>query len=304
MARYFVELSYDGTNYHGWQVQPNAVTVQQTLEKAFSTLLKEDISLTGCGRTDTGVHASYFVAHFDSEQAELDHLADRNQHDDPAQQSGLSQHDDPVQQANLPQPDEPLKQSGPAQPGNPAQQSGPARYGHPAQRSDLVFRLNGYLPDDIAIRSIKKVDSAMHARFSATYRKYIYVIRKTKPLFSRPFCYYYYADLDVEKMNAACDILREYTDFTSFSKLHTDVRTNDCKIMEAVWTAHDDGYDFTITADRFLRNMVRSIVGTMIEIGSGKMEPEEIRTVIEARDRGSAGTSAPAKGLFLVEVGY
>ncbi len=244
MYRYFVELSYDGTNYHGWQVQPNANTVQQTLEKAFSTLLKEDISLTGCGRTDTGVHASYFVAHFDSE------------------------HKDPSQQA------------------------------------DLVFKLNGYLPDDIAIHAITLVDPAMHARFSATYRQYIYQIRKTKPLFNRPFCYYYYADLDVEKMNAACEILMEYTDFTSFSKLHTDVKTNDCKILEALWTAHDDGYDFEIHADRFLRNMVRSIVGTMLEIGTGKMDPQAFRAVIEAKDRSRAGTSVPAKGLFLVDVGY
>ncbi len=262
MYRYFVELSYDGTNYHGWQVQPNATNVQQTLEKAFSTLLKEDISLTGCGRTDTGVHASYFVAHFDSEQTDLDLPAGPGQHRD------IDHHNNPSQQA------------------------------------DLVFKLNGFLPNDIAIHAITRVDPAMHARFSATYRQYIYQIRKTKPLFNRPFCYYYYADLDVEKMNVACEILMEYTDFTSFSKLHTDVKTNNCKITKAEWRAHDDGYDFTITADRFLRNMVRSIVGTMIEIGSGKMEPEEIREVIEAKDRSRAGTSAPAKGLFLVDVAY
>ena len=244
MARYFVEFSYDGTNYHGWQSQPNAVTVQQVMEQAFTTLLKEEIALTGCGRTDTGVHASLFVAHFDSNTEEID------------------------------------------------------------LQDDLVFRLNGYLPEDIAVHAISRVNAAMHARFSAKYRTYIYVIRKTKPLFNRPFCYYYYADLDVEKMNAACEILKEYTDFTSFSKLHTDVKTNNCRILEAVWTAHKDGYDFTITADRFLRNMVRSIVGTMIGIGSGKMEPEEFRAVIEVRDRGRAGMSAPAKGLFLVDVGY
>ncbi len=244
MARYFIELAYDGTAYHGWQAQPNAVSVQQTLEKAFATLLKEDIALTGCGRTDTGVHASYFVAHFDSDTEAVE------------------------------------------------------------LQEDLVFRLNGYLPDDIAVRSISKVDDRMHARFSATYRQYVYVIRRTKPLFNRPFCYYYYADLDVDRMNAACAILKEYKDFTSFSKLHTDVKTNNCRIMEAVWTGHDDGYEFTIRADRFLRNMVRSVVGTMIEIGSGKMEPEEIREVIEAGDRSSAGMSVPAKGLFLVDVGY
>jgi tRNA pseudouridine38-40 synthase len=256
MTRYFVELSYDGTNYHGWQVQPNAVTVQQTLEKAFTTLLREEISLTGCGRTDTGVHASYFVAHFDSEQADLDLLPEPSQHGDPNQQA------------------------------------------------DLIFKLNGYLPEDIAIHNIAQVDPKMHARFSATFRHYIYMIRTTKPLFNRPYCYYYYADLDIDKMNEACKIMMEYTDFTSFSKLHTDVKTNDCRIMEAVWTAHDDGYDFEIKADRFLRNMVRAIVGTMMEIGSGKMEPEEIRALIEARDRSLAGTSAPARGLFLVDVGY
>ncbi len=244
MARYFVELSYDGTNYHGWQVQPNAITVQQTLEQAFTMLLKEDISLTGCGRTDTGVHASYFVAHFDSAAEEID------------------------------------------------------------LQEDLVFKLNRYLPDDIAIHNIARVDPAMHARFSATHRHYIYMIRTTKPLFNRPFCYYYYADLDIDKMNEACEIMIAYTDFTSFSKLHTDVKTNDCKIVQAVWTAHDDGYDFEIQADRFLRNMVRSVVGTMMEIGSGKMAPEEFRAIIEAKDRSRAGTSAPAKGLFLVDVGY
>ena len=274
MARYFVELSYDGTNYHGWQSQPNAVTVQQVMEQAFTTLLKEEIALTGCGRTDTGVHASRFVAHFDSEQSDLGLPAGPDLHSGFTQHKGSTQHNGFTQRDGL------------------------------SQQMDLVYRLNGYLPDDIAVHGISRVDDSMHARFSAKYRKYIYVIRKTKPLFNRPFCYYYYADLDVDKMNAACEILKEQSDFTSFSKLHTDVKTNNCKIMEAVWTAREDGYDFTITADRFLRNMVRSIVGTMIGIGSGKMEPEEFRAVIEARDRGRAGMSAPAKGLFLVDVGY
>jgi len=144
----------------------------------------------------------------------------------------------------------------------------------------------------------------MHARFSATYREYIYVIRKTKPLFNRPYCYYFHGDLDVEQMNLACEILKEYTDFTSFSKLHTDVKTNDCRIMEAVWSEHDDGVDFTIRADRFLRNMVRSIVGTMLDVGTGKSDLDAFRSVIESKDRSMAGTSAPAKGLFLVDVGY
>ncbi|MDF1572809.1 MAG: tRNA pseudouridine(38-40) synthase TruA [Bacteroidales bacterium] len=244
MKRYFVELSYDGTNYHGWQLQPNAPTVQATLEKAFSTLLKDEISLTGAGRTDTGVHASYFVAHFDHEREDID------------------------------------------------------------QQEKLVFKLNGILPEDIAIHAVSKVDSELHARFSATYRHYIYSIRRTKPLFNRPFCYYYYGVLDIERMNEACEVLKEYTDFTSFSKLHTDVKTNDCSIMEAFWTEHEDGWDFEIKADRFLRNMVRSIAGTMMEIGAGKMDLNGFRAVIEAKDRGMAGTSVPAKGLFLVDIGY
>jgi len=244
MPRYFIELSYDGTNYHGWQVQPNAPTVQQALENAMSKFLRTDISVTGAGRTDTGVHASYFVAHFDHEREDIDRI------------------------------------------------------------ENLVFRLNGILPEDIAIHAVSKVDSELHARFSATFREYIYVIRKTKPLFNRPYCLYYYGVLDAELMNLACEILSGYTDFTSFSKLHTDVKTNDCRIISASWSAHDDGYDFTIRADRFLRNMVRSLVGTMLEIGAGKMSLDEFREVIEARDRSRAGASAPAKGLFLVDVGY
>jgi len=244
MTRYFIELSYDGTNYHGWQVQENAVTVQETIEKALSTLLKEKIGIIGAGRTDTGVHASYFVAHFDFEKDELD------------------------------------------------------------QVDDLAFKLNRFLPEDIAIHAISKVDKEMHARFSATYREYIYSIRTSKPLFNRPFCYYFYGDLDLDLMNEACEVLLQYTDFTSFSKLHTDVKTNNCEIMEAAWSKHDDGYDFQIKADRFLRNMVRSIVGTMLEIGKGKMSLETFRSIVEAKDRGKAGTSAEAKGLFLVDIGY
>ncbi|MFC2080495.1 tRNA pseudouridine synthase A, partial [Bacteroidota bacterium] len=193
---------------------------------------------------DTGVHASYFVAHFDNERDDLD------------------------------------------------------------INDDLVFKLNRFLPEDIAIHAITKVDSEMHARFSATYRQYIYSIRTSKPLFNRSFCHYYYGDLDIDIMNEACKILKEYKDFTSFSKLHTDVKTNDCVIMEAKWTAHEDGYDFEIKADRFLRNMVRSIVGTMLDLGAGKINIDEFRAIIEAKDRGKAGMSAEAKGLFLVDVGY
>ncbi|MEX0988273.1 MAG: tRNA pseudouridine(38-40) synthase TruA [Bacteroidales bacterium] len=244
MTRYFVELAYDGTNYHGWQVQPNAVTVQQTLEESFTTLMKQEIALTGCGRTDTGVHASSYTAHFDSIRNDI------------------------------------------------------------GQLKDLTFRLNSILPKDIVIYTIRPVDESLHARFSAKYRHYTYTIRRTKPVFTRPFCYFYFGTLDTQMMNAACEVLMEYTDFTSFSKLHTDVKTHDCQIMEAAWKENEDGYDFNIRADRFLRNMVRSIVGTMLDIGSGKMDLDSFRQVVEAKDRGKAGMSVPAKGLCLVEVGY
>lgn len=242
--RYFVELSYDGSAYHGWQIQANAASVQETLEKAFSVLLKENISLTGCGRTDAGVHASYFVAHFD-----LEH---------------------------------------------------PKRI----ETDTLVYKVNAILPEDIAVHTIREVANDMHARFSASYREYVYRIMKNKPIFDRSFCYYFFGHLDRKKMNEACDILMQYSDFTSFSKLHSDVKTNTCKVIKALWEEHEDGFEFTIRADRFLRNMVRSIVGTMMDIGTGKMTLEEFRSVIEAKDRGKAGTSAPAKALFLVDVGY
>ena len=238
-----MELAYDGTNYHGWQIQPNATTVQETLEKALSTLLKEEIAVTGAGRTDTGVHASWFVAHFDVTTAVADEL-------------------------------------------------------------QLTYKLNRFLPADIRIYKIFLVDDRLHARFSATYREYRYMIRSAKPVFNRDYCHYHYGELDLDKMNQAAEALFSYTDFTSFSKLHTDVKTNDCKIMAARWEKVDEGYEFTIRADRFLRNMVRSIVGTMLEVGTGKITLEEFRGIIEAKDRGRAGMSAEARGLFLTDIGY
>jgi tRNA pseudouridine38-40 synthase len=244
MKRFFITLAYDGTRYHGWQVQPNATTVQETLEKAFSVLMRQPVSLTGCGRTDTGVHASHFVAHMDI--------------------------------------------------GDPDTGIG----------SDLVYKLNGYLPDDIVVYAIEPVKDDMHARYSALYREYEYRIRKLKPVFERSYCHYYSGELNVDLMNESCSILMEYRDFTSFSKLHTDVKTNNCQIMKARWDQTENGYNFIIRSDRFLRNMVRSVVGTMMEIGKGKMSLDEFRKVIESKDRGKAGTSAPAKGLFLVDVGY
>jgi tRNA pseudouridine38-40 synthase len=244
MKRYFMELSFEGTKYHGWQVQPNARTVQETIESGLSILLKNQINLTGAGRTDTGVHALFFVAHFELDTLQI------------------------------------------------------------IQPENLVYKLNRFLPDDIVIHSIYEVDQLMHARYSAKYRKYKYVIKSLKPIFNRPFCSYYFGDLDIGLMNQACTVLLEYTDFTSFSKLHTDVKSNNCKIIEAIWIQQKDGIDFEIKADRFLRNMVRSIVGTMLEVGSGKMSIKEFRDVIEAKDRAEAGMSAEARGLTLVDIGY
>ena len=244
MTRYFIQMAYDGSAYHGWQVQSNAMTVQEQLEKVFSTLLNEEIKVAGAGRTDTGVHASYFVAHIDCSHEDLE------------------------------------------------------------QRENFTHQANKFLPEDIVIHRITRVEEGLHARFSAKYRTYHYRINRSKPLFNRAYNYYYYGDLDVGKIQEACDLLLTYTDFTSFSKLHTDVKTNDCKVMEANWSASDESYLFEIKADRFLRNMVRSIVGTLLDVGMGKTSIDEFRAIIEAKDRGRAGTSAPAKGLFLVDIGY
>lgn len=244
MERYFIQLAYDGTNYHGWQVQPNASTVQAELEKVFSALLKEEIKFAGAGRTDTGVHASYFVAHIETEHKDLEH------------------------------------------------------------REGFLFNVNKFLPDDIVVHRITRVNSELHARFSAKYRTYHYRINRSKALFNRAYNFYYYKELDMDLIRKACEILLSNTDFTSFSKLHTDAKTNECKIYHAKWEESDESYLFEIKADRFLRNMVRSIVGTLLDVGSGKTSIQEFQTIIEAKERGRAGMSAPAHGLFLVDIGY
>jgi len=164
--------------------------------------------------------------------------------------------------------------------------------------------VNKFLPDDIVVHRITRVDSELHARFSARYRTYHYRINRSKALFNRAYNYYYYMDLDTDLIREACDILLTYTDFTSFSKLHTDVKTNNCKIYHAKWDESEESYLFEIKADRFLRNMVRSIVGTLLDVGSGKTSIQEFRDIIEAKERGRAGMSAPAHGLFLVDIGY
>ncbi|WP_179474632.1 tRNA pseudouridine(38-40) synthase TruA [Chryseobacterium sp. H1D6B] len=242
MLRYFIEFSYNGKNYFGYQIQPNENSVQEEMEKALSTILREKIKTTGAGRTDTGVHAKKIFAHFDTEQVVSGHL---------------------------------------------------------------THKLNSFLPPDIAVKRIFPVKDDFHARFHATYRTYEYYISLEKNPFTQDAAWQHWRKpLDVDKMNEACKILFEYEDFTSFAKLHTDNKTNLCKIYKAAWEQKGSELIFTVSANRFLRNMVRAIVGTMVEVGTGKIQPEEVRNVIENKNRNSAGTSAPAQGLYLVDVGY
>jgi len=243
--RYFIHLGYKGTNYNGWQIQPGVATVQETLNKSLSVLLREEIYTVGAGRTDTGVHAPYFYAHFDSNCE--------------------------ISEAN---------------------------------KAKYIFHLNCLLPKDIAVYDIFKVKPEVHTRFSALSRTYVYRISTIKNPFSQEFTWHYSKPLQIDLMNEAAEILKEYTDFTSFSKLHTDVKTNNCKIYEAFWTELPNEINFQIRADRFLRNMVRAIVGTMISVGSGKTTIANFREIIENKDRAKAGSSAEAKGLHLVNIEY
>jgi tRNA pseudouridine38-40 synthase len=240
--RFFIELSYNGKAYHGWQNQPNAISVQEVLEKALSTILKVDISIMGAGRTDAGVHAAQMFAHFDFENK--------------------------------------------------------------IDSRDLVYKLNSLLPKDIAVTSIFEVKSDIHARFYATSRTYNYKISIAKSVFDYDYSYLVHLPLNVDAMNKACKILFEYKDFQCFSKTNTDVKTYNCDIKEAFWTLNSNQLTFTITADRFLRNMVRAIVGTMISIGHGKLNPEDLHHIIKSKNRSEAGFSVPAHGLYLVEIVY
>ena len=243
-TRYFIFLSYNGTRYHGWQVQPNSVTVQQILDEALSTILNEKICTVGAGRTDTGVHAKYFCAHFDSDNDVI------------------------------------------------------------SSDNNLVFRMNRYLPEDISIMSVKKVVPDANARYNALSRTYNYYISKVKDPFRNSFSWFLYGKLDISSMNKAADLLLNYTDFTSFSRLHSGSKTNICRIYYAKWEENDEELVLTIKADRFLRNMVRSVVGTMTDIGFGKTDLEKFEEIIRAKDRCKAGMSAPAKGLFLSGIEY
>lgn len=243
MKRYFIHLAYNGSNYCGWQIQPHSPSVQETLERCLGLKLGKPVSITGCGRTDTGVHARNYYAHFDLDTD----IADCE---------------------------------------------------------DLAYRLNVFLPPDIVVYRIWPVQEDLHARFDALSRTYHYYITRTKNPFHQQDAYYLYGDLDVEKMQQAADLLHEYRDFTSFSKVHTQVKTNDCRIMEARWFEQDGLLVFRIRADRFLRNMVRAIVGTLLEVGKGRMTLDEFSAVIEKKNRCSAGESVPAHALFLEEVAY
>lgn len=246
IQRYFIQLSYDGTNYHGWQTQPNAVAVQEVLDKALSTVLRQPVETVGCGRTDTGVHAKDFFAHFDC---------------------GSMLHS-------------------------------------PSSIANYVRSINSVLPHDIAIKNIIPVDAGAHARFDATLRSYQYHIHFNKDPFKHGYSWLLRDVPDLKLMNEAARIIMEYTDFSCFSKSNTQVKTNNCKISRAEWVREGDSIVFHISADRFLRNMVRAIVGTLIMAGRKEIQPEAVRAIIGSKNRSNAGASVPACGLYLTEVKY
>ncbi len=241
--RYFIYLEFDGSAYSGWQIQPHSPSVQQTLEQSLALFLRQDVSVTGAGRTDAGVHASEMVAHFDLDE--------------------------------------------------------------PQDCAWMQNKLNGILPADIAVHRIVPVKADAHARFDAISRTYKYYVTLNKSAFNRDYSWFLPNEPDFEMMNSAAEILMKTVVFTSFSKLHTDTKTNDCRVTEAKWEELPDGWwVFTITADRFLRNMVRAIVGTLMEVGRGKLTVDGFQRIIESKDRCSAGDSAPAQGLFLHKIVY
>jgi tRNA pseudouridine38-40 synthase len=240
--RYFIKLAYNGTNYHGWQYQPNAASVQETMNKAFSIILNTEINLMGAGRTDTGVHAKEMYAHFDLET--------------------------------------------------------------PFDIPNVIHKLNSFLPKDIVIYDVFPVDNEAHTRFDATKRTYEYHINTFKDAFLQEQSWYFHQKLDLNLMNEAAKSLLNHTDFQSFSKVNTDVNTFDCSIFEAYWKQENEKLIFTISANRFLRNMVRSIVGTLINIGLHKITLDDFESIIESKNRDKAGFSVPAHGLYLTKIEY
>ena len=241
--RYFIYLEFDGTAYSGWQIQPHSPSVQQCLEESLALFLRKEVSVTGAGRTDAGVHAAQMVAHFDLYE--------------------------------------------------------------PQDCAWMLNKLNGILPADIAVHDIVPVKPDAHARFDAVARTYKYYVTLNKSAFNRDYSWFLPNKPDFELMNKAAQLLMQTVDFTSFSKLHTDTKTNNCHVSKAVWEPLDDGrWVFTITADRFLRNMVRAIVGTLMDVGRHKLTVQGFNEIIESKDRCSAGDSAPAQGLFLYKIEY
>ncbi|MDO9186023.1 MAG: tRNA pseudouridine(38-40) synthase TruA [Bacteroidia bacterium] len=246
MQRYFIQLSYNGTAYHGWQIQENTYrTVQQVLNEMLSRLLNEPIVITGCGRTDTGVHASEYFAHFDSTIEDLE----------------INQH-------------------------------------------KWIFKFNFALPADIAIQKIITVKEKSNARFDAVSRTYQYIINKKKDPFQIDMSCFLYGPLNIEEMNKATKILFDHIDFSAFAKTNTQNLSNNCKIYKAEWKEENDSLIFTISANRFLRNMVRAIVGTLLNVGKGKISIEQFNEIIESKTRSKAGFSAHACGLYLTKVEY
>ncbi len=242
--RYFVHLAYDGSQYHGWQIQKNAHSVQAEIESCFHKLSGRAVNVTGCGRTDTGVHAKSFYLHFDCQ----DKL--------------------------------------------------------PFDFTIFLYKCNAILPKDIVFYEIFPVAADAHARFSAQSRSYTYYIHRHKSPFLRQYSFFHPFDLDISKMNEASGILFDYKDFSAFSKSKTQTKTNNCNIYKAFWEEKDGQYIFHITADRFLRNMVRAIVGTLLEIGAGKRDLRDFRRIIASKDRSMAGMSVPGNALFLSHIAY
>lgn len=239
--RYFIELSYKGTQYAGWQIQPNAVSVQQTIEQALQTLLKEPTPIAGCGRTDTGVHAKFYIAHFQSDNDRVETV-------------------------------------------------------------DFIYHLNCVLPDDIAIHRIYPCE--MHARFDARYREYKYYISRKKSPFNTQTSWLITMPLDVEAMQAGADVLLGYDDFGAMSRSGSNNKTNICMLYKIQWEQQDDMLVLTIGANRFLRGMVRAIVGTLVDVGKGKRTIENVHDIMQSRNRCLASSSAPPQGLFLTQITY
>ena len=240
--RYFISLAYKGTEFHGWQVQPNAISIQEKINDALSILLKQEIRVVGAGRTDTGVHAKQMYAHFNTD---ID-----------------------------------------------------------IKCKEITFRLNSYLSDAIHIKSIFLVSDSTHARFDAISRVYEYWLCEDKNPFLIDSAWFLYGSLNFELMNEAAGHLLQVNDFTSFAKVHTDVKTHICDVRKAFWKKMEDKWVFQIEADRYLRNMVRAIVGTLVDVGKGKLTVQQFRDIIEKKNRCAAGISAPAKGLYLVKINY